>query len=397
MKKSLILTLAILFSALGGTSLAFACVVEGEDVDTDEKCVDGESLLVSPEGEELLDESMPDVLSDDVYAEAGADLKSSRSLFHSFFLAGNSIDSSDSVDGVAAFAGNIVNFSGDAEYAALAGNSVKVSGSVGRDLFVAGNSIEIDEDASIGRDIFAAGSSVIVRSMLYGNVFMRGNRLVLENVTIDGDLDVLADEIVIKGQSSVNGVFRYNDNASITGLDDLVASSTETVENGSSSGASDFDFASTLSSWLMKLVGRLILMLVVVSLAPKFAKKLLESFRLSTSWKHLGLGLLFLVFTPLAAILTLITVIGAPVALLAICLYGVFALLSSVVTGGVVGNEITNRFLKKSKLNLPLKYALGISVVWALSLIPVLGGLVSAVSICFGFGYLAKRVYDSRK
>ena len=396
MKKSLILTLAILFSVFGGTSLAFAC---GEDGDTNEKCAETESLLDSSEDDELPDDPLDDdtSLDDDVYAEAGADVKSSRSLFHSFFLAGNKIDSSDSVYGVAAFAGNIVNFSGDAEYAALAGNSVKISGSISQDLFVAGNTVEIDEDALIGRDVFAAGSSVIVRSMLYGNVFMRGNRLVLENVTIDGDLDVRADEIVVKGQSSVNGVFRYNDNASVTGLDNLVTSASEPIKSTSSSDASDFDFVSAFSGFLVKLLGLIHVMIVLIALAPKFMKHLLDSFRWQTSWKALGLGLGLIVVTPLACIFALCTLVGLPLACLTFGLYFAFICLSQGIAGGVIGNELANRLLKQPKMNVYLKYILGISLIRLVALIPVLGGLVIAVSTCFGFGYLTKRLYDSRK
>ncbi|MBQ6130114.1 hypothetical protein IJI72_00215 [Candidatus Saccharibacteria bacterium] len=407
MKKSLLLTLTLLLSVLCSPVAVFACgdgsadengepldncseEIEGEAESSEEESIEEVPYLISG-----LDTSETAADETETYVAAGATVNSSRTLAHSLFLAGSSIVSNDVLDGLAFVAGNLVDYAGSSDYAFLAGNSVKISGTVERDLFVAGNSVEIDEDAMIGRDVFAAGSSVIFRSMLYGNVFMSGGRLVLENVTIDGDLNVDADEIVIKGESSIAGTFKYNDNAEITGRENLSVSLVEAYSGDSTTGKSSAlsRFFSALSSCLISYLGLLAVLVVLIALAPKFMQHLLDSFRWKTSWKFLGLGLGLLIVVPLACIFALCTVIGLPLAGLTFGLYFAFICLSQGITGGILGNELSNRLLKKPKLNLFLKYALGLALIRLVSLVPVIGGLVTAVSVCFGFGYLAKRVF----
>ena len=410
MKKSLILTLALLLATTLSPASVFACGEGSTDkngVALDGECA--EEIEGDPDSSEMESiEELPSLISgldtpagpeadeSETYAAAGGTVSSARNLAHSLFLAGNSVLSNDSVDGISFIAGNVVEFSGSSEYAFLAGNSVKISGAVDSDLFAAGNTVEIDEDASVGRDIFVAGSSVIVRSMLYGNAFIAGDRVVLENVTVDGDLNISADEIVIKGQSSVAGIFKYNDNAVITGREDLEASRVDAYAGSTSSQSSESvasRFAAALSHFLVKLLGLILVMIVLISLAPKFMKKLLDSFHWKTSWKFLGLGLGLIIVTPLACIFVLCTVIGIPLAALTLGLYFSFICLSQGITGGILGNELATRLLKQPKMNIYLKYIIGISLIRLVACIPVLGGLVAAVSTCFGFGYLAKRLF----
>ena len=357
---------------------AYACGSDGDELTN---CVEEEPSLISPNPAE--------VSSDDVYGAADGTLNSSRSVRHSLFLAGNDVTSNDVVDGINFIAGNLVNFAGSAEYAAVAGNTIKISGSIERDLFAAGNSIELGEDAYLGRDVYAAASIVTVKTNLYGNVFLGGSRIVLENVTITGDLNVAADEIVIKGKSAVAGTFNHNDNAKITGLENLSAGQTTTYAGGDT----EVSFATSFSDKLLSFLSGLLLTVVLIALMPKFAKKLLDTFRWSTSWKHLALGLALLVVVPVAAIFVAITILGLQLGLLTLGLYFTFICVASSVTGGIVGDQLATAVFKKPKMNLYAKYVLGFTVLFVLSLIPVVGGLVEAISLCFGFGYLSKRLF----
>ena len=323
------------------------------------------------------------------YAAAGATLNSERFTEHSFFLAGNEVISNDWVDGINFAAGNLVQFVGSAEYAAFVGNSVQVSGSIERDAFLAGNTLELDEDAYIGRDLFAFANLMTIKSNLYGNVFIAGDRLVLENVTITGDVSANFSEIVIKGRSAISGNFKYNEDTVITGLENLTAGSSETYDS-SAVGAS---FATTFTDKLVGFVGGLILAFVLIALMPKFSKKLLDSFVWATSWKHLALGLGLIVLVPLCAIFVAVTIVGLPLGLMALGLYFFFICVAKYIAGGILGDQLAKSLFKKPKLNLYAKYALGSTLVFLLGLIPVVGELITAVALCFGFGYLGKRVF----
>ncbi len=355
--------------------------VEGKDgvVTNCEGPAPEETILISPApGEE------------DIYSDAGSEVKSERTINHSYFLAGNQIDSKDEVEGLAAFAGNGVNFSGASEYAALAGNSIVVKGAVENDLFVAGSAVEITEEASIGRDIFGAAGSFLIKANLNGNVFVSGNRLVLENVTIDGDLSVGFDEITIKGKSSVSGKFTYNDTAVITGLDNLSTGETVTYSGAKKNAIS---FATTVTDKLLGIFGRLLVTIVFLALCAKFGKHLLDEFCAASSWKYIALGFGLLITVPLASIFVMVSVIGLPLGLIGMASYALFAYIAESVTGGVVGNLLAAKVFKQEKMHIFLKYTIGIVLIELLTLIPYVGSLIGAVSTCFGFGYLARKLF----
>lgn len=333
--------------------------------------------------------------SADLYADANTKIDSERTISHSFFLAGNDVISKDRVDGIHFLAGNLVEFTGSAEYGAFAGNSLKVNGWVEKDLFIAGSSIEIGEDASIGRDLYAAATAVLIKSNLNGNAFVSGNRIVLENVTIDGDLHVAAEEITIKGKVAITGTFEYNDNARIAGLEDLSAKETKTYTGSSST--IDISFATSITTKLIFFFGRLLVTIILLAVASKFSKRLMNEFNLKSSWKDLLLGLGLLIGAPLAIIFVAVTVVGLPLGLIGLGFYILFVYLATSVTGLVIGDQLAKHAFKKEKMHIFLKAAMGIVLLTLLGFIPYVGGLISAISTCFGFGYLVHKIFRQPK
>ena len=369
--SELILGVATAFTLGYAVSIKPAAACEG-DASGQTNCSE-DSVLISP--------ALDTEKVDDTYSDAAAEVKSEKNINHSYFLAGNQVESNDTVKGLAAFAGNGVHFSGTADYAAFAGNSIVVKGNIKNDLFVAGSAVEITEEASIGRDVFGAAASFLIKANLNGNVFVSGNRLVLENVTIDGDLSVGFDEITIKGKSSISGKFTYNDTAVITGLDNLSAGETVTYAGAKKNAIS---FATTLTDKLLGILGRLLVTIVLVAVCAKFSKRLLDEFCAKSSWKYLGLGLGLLAVVPLASIFVMVSIIGLPLGLIGFAAYIIFAYLAESVTGGVVGNLLAEKVFKQEKMHILLKYTIGIVLIELLTLIPYVGSLVGAISTCFG-------------
>ena len=275
----------------------------------------------------------------DLYSEAGDKVDSSHDVSHSFFTAGNNVTSKDTVRGIHFLAGNLVEYTGSAEYGAFAGNSLKINGEIKNDLFAAGNAIEIGEDALIGRDLYAAATTVLVKTNLNGNAFITGSRVVLENVTIMGDLNLEASEVVIKGKSSISGKFSYNDNAQITGLENLTTGETATYAGHTN----EVTFGQTITSKLIFLLGRLLVTIVFIVIAKKFSKRLLDEFEGRSAWKDLALGLGLLIGVPLAGIFVMITMIGLPLGVIGLVFYGLLVYFATSATGGVVGHLLANR------------------------------------------------------
>ena len=356
---------------------------------------DGDASKETNCSDVLIAPSEPAAESDDTYAAAASTLDSEVNVSHSFFLAGNDVVSKDHVNGIHFLAGNLVEFTGSAEYGAFAGNSLKVNGEIDKDLFIAGSSIEIGEDTIIGRDLYAAATTVLIKTNLNGNAFISGNRVVLENVTIDGDVNIAAEEITIKGKVSVTGTFSYNDTARAVGLENLTSATTETYEGANNSA--DLSFLNSITTKLIFLLGRLLVTIVLIAVASKLSKRLMDEFNLKSSWKDIALGLGLLIVVPLTIIFTLVTIVGLPLALIGLGFYVLFAYLATSVTGLVVGDQLAKHAFKKEKLHPFLKATMGIVLVTLLGFIPYVGGLVGAVSACFGFGYLVHKIFRQPK
>ena len=366
---------AITLSFAAAISTAHACVgADGKPIESTDGAVANCVETVSEEEQVLI--SPAPTAEEDIYADADSKVDSERSVGHSFFLAGNDVLSKDRVDGIHFLAGNLVEFTGSSEYGAFAGNSLKVNGDIDKDLFIAGNSIEIGEDTLIGRDLYAAATTVLIKANLSGNAFVGGQRVVLENVTLAGDLNLSADEIVIKGKVSVAGTLKYNDNARITGL---------------------VSFATSLTTKLIFLLGRVLVAIILIAIASKFSKRLLDEFILKNSWKDLALGLGLLLALPLAIIFVAITVIGLPLGLVGLGFYIFFAYLSTSVTGLVLGDLLAKHLFKNEKLHVFLKASIGIVLLALLGLIPYIGSLITGLSTCFGFGYLVHKIFRQPK
>ncbi len=332
---------------------------------------------------------------EDIYGEANGTVESERSISHSFFLAGNEITSKDDIKGIHFLAGNLVNFDGSADYGAFAGNSLKVDGKIKNDLFIAGNSIEISENAELGRDLYAAARSVTIKANLKGNAFVGGERVILENTTIDGDLRLAAENIIFNGKVSIKGTFEYNDNAQITGLSNLSAAETKTYVGSSST--EKLSLLTSATAKLLSLLGRLLITIILIAIAAKFSKRLIDEANLKNSWKDIALGLALLIAIPLAAIFVMVTVIGLPLALVGIGFYILFTYLANSVTGLVVGDLIAKKLFKKEKLHIFLKATIGIVLVTLLGFVPYIGGLISGISVCYGFGYLVHKIFRQPK
>ncbi len=353
----------------------------------------GDEVIEEDEDKEKTDTLVTPKAEDDTYSESGATIESERSVAHTFLLAGNDVKSSADVKGIHFLAGNLVEFTGIAEYGAFAGNSLKINGNIKKDLFVAGNAIELGEDTLIGRDLFAAATTVLIKANLAGNAFVGGNRIVLENVTIDGNLTVEASDIVIKGKSSVAGTFKYNDTARVTGLEYLAADEIVTY----AAPTNEISFGESITTKIILVLGRLLVTIVLVAIASNFSKRLVNEFSIVNCWKDLALGLGLLLGIPLASIFIMITVIGLPLGVIGIIMYGLFAYLSTSVTGGVLGNIIATKVFKKENMHIFLKYVIGIVLIQLLGLIPYAGALFTGIATSFGFGYLIHKLFRQPK
>ncbi|MDO5475347.1 MAG: hypothetical protein Q4F61_03115, partial [Candidatus Saccharibacteria bacterium] len=119
------------------------------------------------------------------------------------------------------------------------------------------------------------------------------------------------------------------------------------------------NFPTKILNKLTSILGTLVLTLVAVLLFSKFATKLLKNFQAKDIFKNVLSGLGILILVPITAIFIMITVVGLPVALVALAFWLLLITFSTPVSGLVLGDILAKKVFKKEKMNLYLKATLG--------------------------------------
>ena len=151
----------------------------------------------------------------DEYFTANDNVNDTKEYNHSHFEAGNNVYSKSNVNGLSFVAGSVLNISGTKEYGIFAGESLKIDATIEKDLFAAGNSINISKDSNIGRDIYLAGNNISIDSNINGNAFIAGSVINLNNTTINGDAKFAANTLNIGENVEITGKLIINEDAII--------------------------------------------------------------------------------------------------------------------------------------------------------------------------------------
>ncbi|MBR6532428.1 hypothetical protein IKT64_01520 [Candidatus Saccharibacteria bacterium] len=312
----------------------------------------------------------------------GDNLVTSGEKKKSSFFAGSEITDSSLVTGPAFVAGNKLDLSGKYEYGFHVGNGVTINGTYEKDLFAVGNSLVIEKDAKLPRDVFIAGNVVTIRADISGDVFIAANKLVLENVAIEGDLNVVLNTLEIKGEVKIGKTLTRNNDAKVSGEFASVGKE-EVYEKPQVS-------INPIMSTLFALGGKLVVMLIFMLIGKKFFKKLVDFIQSATGEdmkKAVWIGLAAIVAAPLAALALLFTVVGVPAALVIGGLYVILMYLGSIITA-VYLNE---RFLKIK--NGMIGATLGLTILSVLCMAPYLGSLIGLIASVFGASLMIRILF----
>jgi cytoskeletal protein CcmA (bactofilin family) len=299
---------------------------------------------------------------------------------HSVFIADNTINNEENVNGLAFLAGNNVNINGTYSYGMFAGNNVDIKGTINNDLFVAGNNVAIEQASMIERDLYAAGNTVSLSANLTGNAFMAGEEVTLNNITIDGDLNVSTSKLVITGNVIVNGTLSYSENTEIVNQDSLKAA------NVVISKATEKEVTNKVSSITMNLAMLLVLGLVMTLVFPKLFKKINDENDPKDIFITTLKGIAYLICVPIIFIILLCTVMGLELGFVLISIYVITLLLSIVATSAILGNYLLKKLFKMD--NLYLAVTLGIIIFTLINLIPYIGPIVYFIAFAYGIGIL---------
>jgi len=302
------------------------------------------------------------------------------------FAAGNSVKTTSEVDGASFIAGNMLSISSKQDYLFAAGNNVMLSKVEAKDAFVAGSFITV-EDSTI-RDLYAAASTITINSDITRDLFVGGETVEI-NGKVFGDVSAACENIILGPDAAITGKLIYPKESKLEGREDQIGE----IETYKTASKKDVNVDIKISpvgmiiakvlGTLYKYVAMLLISIILLALNKRVFERIEEadkSFGKVALTSLIGFGVLCLL--PFAAIITMITVIGIPLAFVSLIVYGLAIYLSIIPTAYYFGNMMFGKSIKNKYLLLTLT----LLILYVLKAIPIIGGVVGFISLIFGLG-----------
>ena len=269
-----------------------------------------------------------------------------------------------------------------------AGQSVTLSSTVRRNAALAGQELVVMPDVRIGRDLHAAGQSV----ELAGRVGRRAS-LAAQAVTVRGqigeDLSCDVERLALTATARVARDLIYRSRYAATVEPGArVGGRTEhlpPLQRGRRAHWRGWGFGGFLFMLMVFVAG-----VVGLAVLPRLVGSAADAMT-SRPWWNLLLGFIALVVVPIGFLIVCLTVIGIPLAMLVLALWGAALAFSGVPVGIFLGRWIMARFGARA-ISPYLALLIGLVVLTVVGLIPYLGGLIKFATILFGLGVYTRAI-----
>ena len=303
-------------------------------------------------------------------------------------VAGDTVNITGTVNGIAFGAGNKVVFDGEADYGVLAGNNININASVLKDTFVAGNVITTTDKSMFNRDVIIAGTDVSLSGDYERNVSLYAGTVTLKNVNIKGNLKFYGQNITISEGVVIDGTLSYPEDSNYNGNETAVIGSIE--KTPAIQTEDEENYFVTLSSKLWSLLGTILVFAFISIFFPKVFNRIDEKYKEISATECVEVftkGLVILILVPIISAMLFFTMVGIPLAVILLLVYGISIYLSSIFTGYLIGYKIWQKvFANEGHI---LFYGLiGLVILFMLELIPGVRFAVVIIAILVGLGLI---------
>lgn len=321
------------------------------------------------------------------YAEADESISLNDDVDGSSFLAGGTVESASSINGANFIAGNNIDFSGKSDYAIIAGNSIDVNGNVLKDTVIAGNIINIKNDASLDRDAIILGSDIQIMGSIGRNITIYSRKVSFKGAKINGNVRIQAEEIDVDVDTIILGKLSYPKDAKAN-----ISSHITNIEKTSPIQTNDDDLFSFLMSRVWSFMSIVFIFSLLCLIKPKVFEDVqnnLKELDFNKVVSTFTRGLSFLIIVPVISLMLLMFPFGISLSLIIIALYFIVMYISVIFSGYIFGYKLWQKFLN-SDINIILVGMLGYSMLFLLELIPIVGSLIRLIFVLFGIGIITE-------
>ncbi len=310
--------------------------------------------------------------------------------------------------------------------------SISIEGDVNGNIYVMGKNINISSDYLNG-NVFAIGQDVVIKGKISGSVYVIGENVNIEAESVDTvyalgekvnlaeNANVMQDLKVSTSQLNLSGNINreldaYVEDINITEKSEYICKGNvsysgsisdpngvletvnvtkheeveEKVEN-----AKKLVVVDKIKSEIVTIISTIIIIGVIYLIIRNKQIEKIENYPHEILTNILS-GLLWIILVPFLSFILICTIIGIPLAILALIVYIVGLFISVPVASLRISEVINNNKPTQNKISI-LLYAICVYVAIELvSLIPVIGGLVKFLVVLYGFECLIKYIFPSK-
>jgi cytoskeletal protein CcmA (bactofilin family) len=306
--------------------------------------------------------------------------------------AGGHVGVQGQIDGGVLAAGGTIDIAGPVGASVRAlGGTVVIRGPVATDVVAAGGSLVIEPSARVVRDVALAGGSVLMMGTVGRNGWVAGGRVEIGG-TVNGNLLIRASELRILPTAVVRGTLTYSaerpievaEGARVVGGIRQEAYPVRPMPSRAAARGFRIVFGIVDFFWM------LVVALVLVALAPVTVQVAADELR-SRPLASLGWGALLLIVVPLVVVALMIMIIGIPVGVLLLVAHVMALFVSHASIGLAVGQFAAPRLRSPYA-----EVAIGIGLVAIATNLPYIGWVLRLLAVAAGFGALALALWRRR-
>lgn len=324
--------------------------------------------------------------------QAGDNIKIDEELNGTSFIAGDKVEINGKINGIGFIAGNELNINSPQEYIFGAGMEVSINNNIEKDAFILGEKITLEENTNLGRDAYIFADTLTLEGTVDRNIYVYATTINIKG-TINGNIVVSAMEVNIDEDTKILGTLKYNEDAIVEGIKEDIQTKTYKIEQ------TKMTFKEYITEFISSYIHITLLAIVLVFVCESLFKKSLNQTKDLSAKKIAtlcGKGFLILIGVPIIAMMLLFSGAFVSVGVIGAIIYGILIYISNIFTGYFLANILDKKYFKKN-MNSYLLMIIGLFLIYVISLIPFIGGIVSFISILLGLGISGNMIIEMKK
>lgn len=307
------------------------------------------------------------------------------------FVAGNKVTINGDISGsVFAAAGDIV--IGDRAKifgnAYLAASTLSFDGDVEGNLYAFGSTIDSSSKSFVKKDFYAFASTLSINGWVARD--LRGSaQTAVIRATIGRDVQFYGvNELHLDQGTTIGGNLTYRSEQDAQIADGVtIAQKTEKQKPITTKETKENAVLNWIATAIYGLFAFLVVALLVVIIFPNKTKMISESIAQKFG-PNLLAGFIILIVVPIIGLILFFTLIGIPAALILLVAYGVILYIGKLFVGVIAGKYLIDKFFPKwsEKTRLIVGTIKGAGIIYVLTLIPILGGIIGFLATLLAFG-----------